>query len=213
MTERSNEPMAYAERLGLAVARELDRATQLADRRFYTEAGLRLGRSIEAGLYSTARELGVDLTNRAIKDLTRLNSSLRQTELDIIRKGSLAEVRLLANAAKNLSNAIAHLAEDESLRSGVLEEFPRPNGALFRELLGKITDTNIRRRLRTNEALLNSTQKYRNKAAHAALDGSERELNEADYEDFVQGTHSFLTVLLDCIVSERARRVWEPSSF
>ena len=213
MAERSIDPMTYAERLGLAVASELDRAAQLADRGFYTEAGLRLGRTIEAALYSTAHILGIDLTNRTIKNLTSLNSSLRAIELQIIRKGGLDEVRQLANVAKNLSDAVAHLAVDESLRSGVLEEQPRPNEALFRELLGKIADRNVQRRLRANEALLRTTQIHRNAAAHAALDGSERELDEADYEDFVQGTHSFLSVLLDCIVSERARKVWEPSSY
>ncbi len=52
-----------AERIDLAVARELTRAEQLAEQGFYSEAGLRLGRAIEAGLYSIARELNIDLTN------------------------------------------------------------------------------------------------------------------------------------------------------
>jgi hypothetical protein len=40
----------YAERIDSSVVRELDRAERLAERGFYTEAGLRLGRVIEASL-------------------------------------------------------------------------------------------------------------------------------------------------------------------
>jgi hypothetical protein len=47
-------------------------------------------------------------------------------------------------------------------------------------------------------------------AAHAALDGSERELGRSDYKDLIDEVRLFLSALLDCIISERARRIWEP---
>jgi hypothetical protein len=203
-----NNLREIAERIDLAVARELTRAEQLAEQGFYSEAGLRLGRAIEAGLYSIARELNIDLTNRTITTLANLTGSLRGAEINIMRKRTLDEVRLLSNVAKTLSDSIARLAQDEVLRGGALSEHPRPNEQLFRELVQKVADTNVRRRLEASKDLLRTIQEHRNAAAHAALDGSERELDEVDYEDLVEETDLFLASLLDCIISERARRIW-----
>ena len=212
MVESNNSLRTYAERIDLAVVRELDRAEHLAQRGFYTEAGLRLGRVIEASLYSVADELGLDLTNRSIERLSNLTDSLRQYEVSIMRKQTVDEVRLLSNVSKRLSEAIAHLAQDELLREGVLDERPRPNEQLFRELLIKIMDTAVRQRLETNKDLLRTIQEQRNIAAHAALDRSEHELDKSGYEKLIEEVHLFLAALLDCIISERARRIWEPKA-
>lgn len=125
-----------------------------------------------------------------------------------MKKRTLDEVRLLSNVAKTLSDSIARLAQDELLRGGALSEHPRPNEQLFRELMQKVADTNVRRRLEASKDLLRTIQEQRNAAAHAALDGSERELDEVDYEELAGETQLFLASLLDCIISERARRVW-----
>ncbi len=193
------------------MVRELARAEHLAERGFYTEAGLRLGRVIEASLYSIARELGLDLTNRSIERLANLADTLRQNEIGIMRRRSASEVRQLSNVSKRLSEAIAHLTQDELLREGELDDRPRPNEQLFRELLINIVDTTVRQRLETNQAILRTIQEQRNIAAHAALDGSERELDRSDYAGLIGEVSLFLSALLDCIISERARRTWETS--
>ena len=210
MVESTNKLRVYAERIDSSVLRELDRAERLAERGFYTEAGLRLGRVIEASLYTIADELGLDLTNRSIEKLANLGDSLRQNEINIMRKRTVDEVRLLANISKRLSEAIALLAQNELVRQGELDERPRPNEQLFRELLIKIIDDTVRQRLETNKDLLRTIQNQRNVAAHAALDGSERELDKADYDNLLGEVRLFLAALLDCIISERARRIWEP---
>lgn len=210
MVESNDKLRMYAQRIDSTVVRELDRAERLAEHGFHTEAGLRLGRVIEASLYSTAHELGLDLTNRSIERLANLADALRQNEVNIMRRRTDAEVRLLSNVSKRLAEAIAHLAQDELLRKGVLDDRPRPNEQLFRELLINIVDTTVRQRLETNQDLLRTIQRQRNVAAHAALDGSERELDRSDYESLIDEVRLFLISLLDCVISERARRIWEP---
>ncbi len=210
MVDSARRLRIYAERIDSSVARELDRAELLAARGFYTEAGLRLGRVIEASLYSIADELGVDLTNRSIEKLANLRDSLRQYEVQIMKRRTVDEVRQLANTSKRLSEAIVLLAQDELLRQGVRDEDPRPNEQLFRELLIKVVDDTVRQRLETNRELLRTIQNQRNTAAHAAVDGSERELDEADYGDLRGEVSLFVAALLDGIISERARRIWEP---
>jgi hypothetical protein len=111
----------YAQRIDLTVVQELARAERLAARGFYTEAALRLGRVTEASLYTIAREFGLDLTNRSIEKLANLAATLRQNEVSIMRKRTADEVRQLSNVSKRLSEAIAHLAQDDLLREGKLD--------------------------------------------------------------------------------------------
>jgi adenine-specific DNA methylase len=201
---------AYEATLGPSVVHELNHARTLANDGSYTEAGLRVGRAVEAGLYSAASELQIDLTNRSIAYLDRIQNALRSAQVTIMRKRTSDEVRSLANVSKNLSEAIAQLAENELLRGGELDDSPRANEQLFRELLQLITDDTRRSHLESHKAVLEIIRVKRNHAAHPALDGSERELAKTDYEELLEGAELFLEALSEAVVGESARQVWAP---
>lgn len=199
------EIIEYAELIDPAIVRELNHSKNLADNNFFTEASLRIGRAVEASLYSIAREIGVNLNNLKIAKLSNITDSVRKAEVDIIRKGSNDEIRSLANISKLLSETIAHLTENGDLRKGQLDSLPRPNEQLLRELLQIIDDDEKRRRLSIGPAFLRKIQEYRNDAAHASLDGSEREIDKENYEILLKETNDFLTLLFDFILGERAK--------
>src|SRR5687768_5889266 len=93
-----------------AAAREYERADVLHEAGFVTEAGLRLGRAVEAALYSIARDLDVSLTDKVIGDIEAIRKTLQDQGIDIMRKAQDVDpVRRLAEVTKSLSEAIAYL--------------------------------------------------------------------------------------------------------
>lgn len=198
----------YAQVMDPAIERELRRAEQLAGHGFYTEAGLRLGRAVEAALYGVAIEFGLDLTNRVIDELKGLQDMLRQSQANLLRDPSSDNVRGLSNISKRVAECIARLAEEPAKRQGTLEESPRPNEQLYRELISLIEDKPSRRRLREVEERLRTIQGARNFAAHAALDGAERELDQQSYEDLSSEVEQFLSRLFDFRLGHQSEGVW-----
>jgi len=198
----------YAQAIHRDVAYELSRANDLATQGFYTEAVLRLGRAVECSLYNVARELEIDVTNRGVKALQALTDSIRGCEVNIIRKRNVNEVRALANTAKRIGEAIADLIADPDLREGELNDIPRANEQLFRELVQLVDNVPIGRRLRQHENLLRGIQKHRNRAAHAPVDGKLTEFTTDEYQELLQEIEQFLAAMASLVISERARKVW-----
>jgi hypothetical protein len=198
----------HARAIGDIVVYELNRASKLAEAGLYTEASLRLGRAVEAGLYCIGRELGVDLTNRTIEQLNKLQNDIRSVEVNIIKKGSTSEIRTLCKLSTKLTTAVADLIEHDSQRSGQLSEEPRSTGQLFNEFCQLVDNETIKRRLKTNGTIVHKIQEHRNHAAHASLDGTVRERENHHYEEFNNDVEVFVQLLFELIVSQRAKRAW-----
>jgi hypothetical protein len=191
------------------VAHELTRAQQLAAQEFYTEACLRLGRSVEATLYGTAREAGIALTDLRIKILANLQQSIGATEINIIRQRSLEAVRTpLSNISKQLSLAIADLVENPILREGtqLSQSEPRRTQSLFGEIMQLTYDPATKRLLGKKSGVLDKIQTNRNKAAHASLEGGVREFSVEDYESLKDRVCSFIEVVVRIIVDIQAKK-------
>lgn len=201
-----DELIEYAEAVDPAIVRELKRSKELADNSFFTEASLRIGRAVEASLYSVAREVSVELQNRSITKIFKVNKSLRDAEILIMRERTPDRVKALSLISKSLSEAIADLTDNHTLREGELSMITRPNEQLLRELKNVIKETDIKRRLAESETFLRTIQDFRNDAAHASSDGAEREFDKEKYEVLLNEAKDFLTLLFDFIVGERAKK-------
>jgi hypothetical protein len=111
-----------AKRLDFAVYRELKQSQVLVEQGFYTEAALRLGRAIEAAIYSNARilepkglrtpELVKDLKNHKLyDDFKRQIDQLPNSEVKFDRntiRARLAKERGQLSYLSNIRNKAAH---------------------------------------------------------------------------------------------------------
>ncbi len=180
--------------------RELEAARALAAARHFTEAGLRLGRGLEACLYDAARMLNLQITDRVLANLEGLRETLRGDMIGILRHGSSESVRRLANAASGLSIAIATLSESAAARAGVASETPRNPEAIFRDLLAMSPGKSFRRKLESHQASIREVRILRNAAAHASLHGLPNELSEQEYLRMLGSLDGFmLSLCLLCI--------------
>lgn len=198
------------------VAHELTRAQQLAAQEFYTEACLRLGRSVEATLYGTAREAGIALTDIRIEVLANIQQSIGTTEINIIKQRSLEAVRTpLSNISKQLSLAIADLVENPILREGTFlpQSEPRRTQSLFNEIMQLTNVPATKKRLGKERGVLDKIQITRNKAAPASLEGEVREFSVEDYESLKDSVCSFIEVVVKIIVDIQAKKIIASEQF
>jgi len=188
-----------------AAGREYEKADMLYEAGFVTEAGLRLGRAIEAALYSIARDLDVSLTDKVIEDIEAIRKTLRDRGIDIMRKAQDgSQVRRLAEVSKSLSEAIASLIGDDKRREGAPAMEPRRVEAQVRELIQSAADDLTKAKLKRQQGVLASIRDARNKAAHADPSGGVRELAAEEYEVLLASVKEFLGVLIYIAIGVRA---------
>jgi hypothetical protein len=190
-----------------SAAIEYEKACKLHDAGFLTEAGLRLGRAVEAALYSIAREMDVSLTDKVIKDIEKVQDGLTAKSSTIMRRSKDAsQVRGLADVSKLLSEAIASLIGDESLRMGIPSKEPKRTGALFSDLLQLLDDEDKKNKLNRHRGLLGPIMDVRNKAAHADPSGNPRELSVEEYRELLGVVDEFLTALVHIAIGTSATK-------
>jgi len=190
-----------------AAATEYEKASNLHDSGFVTEAGLRLGRAVEAALYSIARDLDVSLTDKVIEDIENIRKALAAKSVVIMRKaGDANQVRSLSDVSKSLSEAIASLIEDDNLRMGAPSTEPRRIDALLRDLLQVLENADTKAKLNRQQSVLMAIRVARNKAAHADPSGYPRELSEEEYQGLFSAVKEFLAALVNISIGVRASK-------
>jgi hypothetical protein len=190
-----------------ASASEYEKAGRLHEAGFVTEAGLRLGRAVEAAVYSIARDLGVSLTDKVIKDIEAIRNTLNAKSINIMRKSQdVSQVRQLADVSKSLSEAIAFLIGDDKLREGEPTVEPRRQDALVRELIQLVEGKETKAKLKRQQNVLGSIRDARNKAAHADPSGVPRELVAEEYQKLHEDVEEFLNVLVRIAIGIRAAK-------
>jgi hypothetical protein len=202
------ETVSKAAEFGPAIAYELRRANELRESGLFTEATLRLGRAVEASLFATAREFEVSVVVKSIQILANLSKSLRDAEVNVMRKKSSEEVRSLSNVSKRLSEAIARLTENESARHGNENDIPRGPEEIFRDILQVVSEPSTHRRLKAHEGPLREILDARNAGAHPSLTGQLREVDKERFGRVAGLVDEFLGSLLDIMLGERARKTF-----
>jgi hypothetical protein len=198
---------------GEAVHSEFRRADRLAQSEYFTEAVVRLGRGVEAALYATARELSVDLTHRVIKDLEKIRSDLQGRQVKLLQHQTDDAVRELANVSKLLAESIALLSVNKDSRAGELDEQPRANEQLLKELITSVRDDSVGRRLAEGLGLMRNVQGQRNRAAHASIDGTPQEFSADEYDNIRTGALKIVELLTDVLLGVRAAKEWPMIEF
>ena len=183
---------------------EMDKAKGLTALNLYTEAGVRVGRAVEAGLYAFARDIGAPVTDMRLQSLIRARNKLAECEVSILKEKSIEQVKGLAHVAKFLSQAIAVLAEDISTRDGLPTDEPKRTGALLNEIAQLTGDEVLARKVKSERAPLAEIMAWRNHAAHADPAGGTRELDEAGYMELEAKAESLLNSLSGYRVGARS---------
>jgi hypothetical protein len=88
------------------------------------------------------------------------------------------------------------------------DDDPRGNASLFDSIIAGLDDDDLKRRLGLQRALLRQMQDARNTAAHAAVDGSERELTQDAYDELLTRVEALLEALSEAVLGIRAARNW-----
>jgi hypothetical protein len=189
-----------------AVSHELSKAEALARRKFYTEAGLRLGRAVESALYCTARELSLEVSDRRIGEFTILSEQLWQKEAEIIRRKSPSEVEKLSEVAGVVARLIFRLAADPGARAGEPTVVPRRTDSLLREMLAALgnRDSADAIELQKHAPMMRRVQEMRNRAAHASNSGETRELEADDLNQLASDVSTVIRGLMHIIISAQA---------
>jgi hypothetical protein len=196
-----------------AASREYEKADRLYRLGFVTEAGLRLGRTVEAALYSISRDLDVSLSEKVIEDIEVIRKTLQDKGIGIMRKAQDAsEVRRLAEVSKSLSEAIAFLIGDGKRREGVPLAEPRRVDGLVRELIQLAPNEDTKAKLKRQQSVLRSIRDARNKAAHADPLGQSRELGPAEYDELLASVAEFLNVLVYIAIGVRGSKCGHPGA-
>jgi uncharacterized membrane-anchored protein YhcB (DUF1043 family) len=191
-----------------AVDREVRRSVELAKGEFYTEATLRLGRALEAGIYAVARLMNIDLTATAKVnyELESVQSKLEEAQDKIWLSRSPDNIALLTDVMKKLSDAMATLIQspnEQLKKTGKTQA--RSNSKLYLSLADKVTDSYLKNRLRSTMTQVIKVQNIRNNAAHAALDGSEREIDKADFEELISTFINAMEILFEVFIAGQSR--------
>jgi hypothetical protein len=195
-----------------AAGHELAAAEELRKIGCFTESGLRLGRAVEASLYGTAREAGIQLKGTVIKELEAIRDQVRQRMVHLLRQQTVSEVRKLSAVSKNLSEAVANLASDPSRCAGTAGTSPRNNEQIFDDLVALTTDVGLKRRLLREKQPLHEVQVLRNRAAHASQEGVQQELTEGELLDLDERARRFIRAVLDVRIGLQAKTVFGPSA-
>ena len=193
-----------------AVFREMNMSASLVTKGCYTEAALRLGRAMEAGIYAVARLMEVDLTPRVIPKIDNAQEQLRQAQVKLLRSQSIKNIRELTNVIKKLSDAVASFIEDPTQLVGELrEDRTRPTEQLYRELSQQISDSALKAKLDKEQQQIREMQIIRNRAAHAARDGMAREISKREYIELTEKLSTVMATLFEVFIAEQARRTEE----
>jgi hypothetical protein len=198
----------------IAVYRELKKSQFLVEQGFYTEASLRLGRAVEACIYSTARQLGVSVSMifPVSEQLDKIVNEIEAAQISIAQQQTKEGIKKLLECMKKLASAIDGAVEDISKPSNSesLEkpfpnrEKPFPNQALYKSFqakVGKLPDSStfdknaLIKRLNNEQSQLANLSKIRNKSAHANLKGEENEVNREEYIDLANKVSTVIDTL------------------
>lgn len=191
-----------------AVDREVRRSVELAKGEFYTEATLRLGRALEAGIYAVARLMDIDLTATAKVnyELESVQLKLEQAQDKIWLSRSPDNIALLTDVMKRLSDAMATLIQspnEQLKKTGKTQA--RSNSKLYLSLSDKVADSYLKNRLSSTMSQVIKVQNVRNSAAHAALDGSEREIDKANFEELISTFIKVMEILFEVFIAGQSR--------
>lgn len=185
---------------------EMDRVATLKHSGFITEAAVRIGRAIEAALYSVAVELGKPVRRVAIPELSKVRNQLDSAESTQIRRADQVASVELAEAAKLLTHATAVLAANEQSRIGEPTSTPRSIDGILRELIGDVGEPALRQKLVAIKERLRGVMDLRNRGAHAAMDGAAREVELVELEEAELFVHESLEHLAACLLQVRIMR-------
>ena len=188
------------------VAAEMNRVSALKQSGFITEAAVRIGRAIEAALYSVAVELGKPVRRVAIPELSKVRNQLDSAESNQIRRVDQVASVELAEAAKLLTQATAVLAANERSRLGEATSTPRSIDGILRELIGDVGEPALRQKLISVKERLRSVMDLRNRGAHASMDGADREVELVELEDAELFVRESLQHLAACLLQVRVSR-------
>lgn len=191
-----------------AVDREVRRSMELAKGEFYTEATLRLGRALEAGIYAVARLMNIDLTATAKvnHELESVQSKLEEAQDKIWLSRSPDNIALLTDVMKRLSDAMATLLQspnEQLAKTGKIQA--RSNLKLYSSLINTVTDPALKTKLGLGKIKVKEIQDIRNNAAHAALDGSEREIDKTNFQELIQIFKEVMETLFEVFIAEQSR--------
>lgn len=191
-----------------AVDREVRRSVELAKGEFYTEATLRLGRSLEAGIYAVARLMDIDLTatTRVNRELESVRRELEKAQDKIWLSRSPDNIALLADVMKKLSDAMVALIQPPNEQLIKTEKIQaRPNIKLYSDLINKVANPALKTKLGLGKNKVKEIQNIRNSAAHAALDGSEREIDKTNFQELIQIFKEVMEILFEVFIAEQSR--------
>jgi hypothetical protein len=213
MPENLQEEMQFlqsvvnqAKELDESVYRELKRSQALLEYGFYTEASLRLGRAVEASIYSTARLLGMSVSAVGVKQIGNIANRLNGVQISIAQGESQKGIQKILECIKDLADEVNQLTVPTRKNNFSEEKIPLPNQQLygaFKDRIRKLESnknfdkTAIESRLGQEQSQVKDLFSVRNKAAHASLDGDEREVNFEDYQKLVGKVSTVISTLFD----------------
>ncbi|WP_190315952.1 hypothetical protein [Pseudanabaena sp. UWO310] len=198
-----------AETSDIAVYRELKKSQALVEQEFYTEAALRLGRSVEASIYSTARDLGVSVSVAGLGTLDQIGDKIKVAQVTIAQGQVTDGIKKLLECISDLVRSVDLLVESNNSQQSIAasRERPLPNRQLykaFQEQIGRLPENNgtfdrnaIRKRLGMESSQVDELLQIRNKAAHPSLDGNEREVDMEEYINLVGKVSTVIATLFD----------------
>ena len=103
--------MNRAETSDIPVYRELKKSQALVEQEFYTEAALRLGRAVEASIYSTARDLRVSVSIAGLETLDQIGYEIQTAQVNIAQGQEKDGVKKLLKCANQLINVVDKLLD------------------------------------------------------------------------------------------------------
>jgi hypothetical protein len=95
----------------VAVYRELKKSQALVEQKFYTEAALRLGKAVEASIYSTARQLGISVSITGLERLDNIADEIEVAQVTIAQNQSKEGIKKLLKCIKDLASTVDTLVD------------------------------------------------------------------------------------------------------
>ncbi|MEI6328535.1 MAG: hypothetical protein WCP16_04845 [Pseudanabaena sp. ELA645] len=188
------------------VYRELRKSQLLLENGFYTESALRLGRAVEASIYSTARLLGMSVSAVGVKQIGDIANRLNGVQISIAQGESQKGIQKILACIKDLADEVSQLTVPTRKNNFSEEKTPLPIQQLYGAFKDHIKNlesnenfdkTAIQSRLGQEQSQVKDLFFVRNKAAHASLDGNEREVSYEDYQKLVSKVSTVISTLFD----------------
>jgi hypothetical protein len=192
----------------IAVYRELKKSQALVEQKFYTEAALRLGRAVEASIYSTARELGVSVSLAGLERLDQIGDEIKVSQVTIAQGQKEKGIKKLLKCVKDIADVVDTLVapSNDQKTKGQSRERPLPNRQLYKAFQDQIDlleikqdfgKDSIKAKLGKESSQVDDSLQIRNQAAHASLDGNEREVDREKYMDLASKVSTVIETLFD----------------